>query len=185
MSAMIVKSPLGFHRLDAEVPFPHIGSQNAACFDLHAHFKKGDTITRYLPNNEKVDLVVDDDYISIKPGERVLVPTGIIFDIPIGFSVRLHARSGLALKRGLVLANSEGVIDSDYVDPTFVMVANISDVPIVVKKHERICQAELVLALTFALQEIPEAPTQKSDRDGGFGSTGTEKVPEETGEKPE
>jgi len=105
--------------------------------------------------------------------ERVLVPTGIIFDIPEGYSVRLHSRSGLAWKDGLYLTNCEGIIDSDYVDPVFAMMTNISQSPKVINNGDRICQAELVETLQHDLTEIKEPPTQKTQRDGGFGSTGS------------
>ena len=97
--------------------------------------------------------------------ERVLIPTGLILDIPEGYSVRLHSRSGLAWKDGVYLTNCEGIIDYDYVEPVFVMMTNISQSPKTINNGDRICQAELV--------EIPEPPTRKTERDGGFGSTGT------------
>ena len=105
--------------------------------------------------------------------ERVLVPTGLIFDIPDGYSVILHSRSGLAWNEGLYLTNCEGIIDSDYVDPVFVMMTNISQAPKVINNGDRICQAELVEKVYHSLTEIQDPPTQKTERDGGFGSTGT------------
>jgi dUTP pyrophosphatase len=93
-------------------------------------------------------------------------------DIPKGFSVRLHSRSGLALKEGLILANAEGVIDSDYTDELMVMVTSISGGIITVNDGTRICQGELVRnqPVAFTRSEFP--PQQKTDRIGGFGSTG-------------
>jgi len=61
------------------------------------------------------------------------VPTGLIFDIPLGFSLRIHPRSGLSYRRGISLSNCEGVIDSDYVEQTFVSVINNSDVTFVLE----------------------------------------------------
>jgi len=104
--------------------------------------------------------------------ERMLIPTGLIADIPIGFSVRLHSRSGLAFKQGVYLTNCEGVIDSDYVDPIFAMVTSISNVPVKIYNGDRICQGELVRCEKYTLDESDEAPSQKTDREGGFGSTG-------------
>lgn len=93
-------------------------------------------------------------------------------DIPEGYSVRLHARSGLALKEGLVLANAEGVIDSDYTDELLVMVTATSSCLVSIPNGSRICQAELVRnqPVTLARSDFP--PQKKTTREGGFGSTG-------------
>jgi len=112
--------------------------------------------------------------VQVNPNERVLIPTGLIFDIPNGYSMRLYPRSGLALKQGLTLANNVGIIDSDYVEPVFAMITNISGTTQYVKHNERICQAELFKDHLCVLEEINEPPERKTDRDGGFGSTGKE-----------
>ena len=108
----------------------------------------------------------------IYPGERALIPTGLILDIPTGYSVRLHVRSSMALKQGIALANSEGVIDSDYVEPTFVMLYNSSTSTVHILNGERICQGELVSMMDYTLDRIYAKPGSKTDRVGGFGSTG-------------
>ena len=110
--------------------------------------------------------------ISIAPGERVLVPTGCIMDIPQGYSVRIHARSGTSLKQGLVLANAEGVIDSDYVEEVFVMLHNISGNAVTINHGDRVAQAELVKNVEYSVEETPARPLHKTKRQGGFGSTG-------------
>tara|TARA_Y100000996_G_C22525509_1_gene644259 strand:- start:28 stop:474 length:447 start_codon:yes stop_codon:yes gene_type:complete len=113
-------------------------------------------------------------YVIIAPGDRLLIPTGIIFDIPEGYSIRLHPRSGLALKRGLTLCNAEGVIDSDYVEPVYAAVLNQSGRTQNIYYGDRICQAEQRSAKHINRFEIlSQRPAQKTDRDGGFGSTGT------------
>ncbi len=83
-------------------------------------------------------------------------------------------RSGLALKQGLTLANNVGIIDSDYVEPVFAMITNISGNTQYIKHNERICQGELFKDQLCILEEISEPPERKTDRDGGFGSTGRE-----------
>ena len=110
--------------------------------------------------------------LTIAPGERVLIPTGCIMDIPEGFSVRLHARSGTSLKQGLVLANAEGVIDSDYVEEVFVMLHNISGNAVTINQGDRVAQAELVSNIIYHVEETPARPLPKTSRTGGFGSTG-------------
>ena len=110
--------------------------------------------------------------VQLAPLERVLIPTGIVLDIPEGYSVRLHARSGLAIKGGIVLANSEGVIDSDYTDQLMVAVMNLSSIPVRVTHGDRICQGEMIPVLKYSLEPTDERVQPKTSRKGGFGSTG-------------
>jgi len=106
------------------------------------------------------------------PHERVLVPTGLILDIPEDFSVRIHPRSGISYKQGLTLVNGEGVIDADYVDELYIIMYNVSDNGHMVNNGDRIAQAEMVQKEKYVLWEIFQKPSQKSERDGGMGSTG-------------
>jgi len=138
-------------------------------------YKLNSEVKVYLNNNEEVDKrirKVVKGRVQLNPNERMLVPTGLVFDIPTGYSVRLYPRSSLALKQGLTLANNVGIIDSDYVQPVFMMVCNMSGFQQFVTDGERICQAELVQEKQYVLLEINERPERKTDRDGGFGSTG-------------
>jgi dUTP pyrophosphatase len=90
-----------------------------------------------------------------------------------GQSLRIHPRSGLAWKTGITLLNCEGVVDADYVDPTFVMLYNISDVQFKITDGDRIAQAEIITASPrMNFDVISEKPVIKTDRKGGFGSTG-------------
>ena len=110
--------------------------------------------------------------MSIGPAERVLVPTGLVFNIPEGYSVRLHPRSSVSLKRGLVMPNGEGIVDSDYYHETFIMLYNISEKPFTVWEFDRIAQIEFHTDTYMALKEVDIPPEQKTDRAGGFGHTG-------------
>ena len=89
------------------------------------------------------------------------------------YSIRLHPRSGLSLKRGLVLANSEGVVDVDYQQEVFVLMTNISKISQIIAYQERIAQAEVIVNEGLHITELASMPTPHSDRNGGFGSTGT------------
>jgi dUTP pyrophosphatase len=169
---LTIERPLGFYKMSDDVPNPVVGSVNAACFDLHAYIPNKSEVKWYSSVNSKMTAIISDETITINPGGRYLIPTGLIFDIPKQCSVRLHARSGLSLKQGLVLANAEGVIDEDYVDPVFAMITNISDVTVTIKNGDRICQAELFYQPNFAFMQVANMPGQKTDRNGGFGSTG-------------
>ena len=113
----------------------------------------------------------DTNALILPPGDRVLIPTQLIFDIPDGWSMRLHMRSGLAVKGGLILSNSEGVIDSDYTHQLMVPVTNTSAIGIKINHGDRICQGELVPVYRSNFSSCAK-PESKTSRTGGFGSTG-------------
>ncbi len=165
---------LKIYKMYEDVNSPVFASEGSACFDMHAYLKTGqdiqifsDTASRAVEKPIKLE-----DRFILYPNERALIPTGIIFDIPVGHSVRLHARSGLAFTRGLTLANGEGIIDNDYVEHVYVMLVNNSDMNAIINNHDRICQGELVEDLKYVLSEISDPPKTKTSRNGGFGSTG-------------
>ena len=171
---------LKFYRTTESAILPTFATKQSACFDLYANLINGEVLqyyqaisTKILPRKVSFDINSNRSFIPINNEERMLIPLGLIADIPEGFSVRLHSRSGLAFKQGVYLTNCEGIIDSDYVDPMFAMITNMSNVPVKIYDGDRICQGELVRCEKYTLDESDEAPTQKTDREGGFGSTGT------------
>jgi dUTP pyrophosphatase len=168
-----MKQILGYYKCRSEAEAPVFGTGESACFDIKAHLKFGDKVKLFTQfNKEMTSVIRENGSIILKPGDRVLVPTGLVFDIPVGYSVRLHARSGLSLKSGLLLANSEAVIDSDYFNETFILLYNRSETTVTVSDGDRIAQGELVAVTPTELREVPLAPAQRTDRVGGFGSTG-------------
>lgn len=109
--------------------------------------------------------------ITLEPGARALVPTGLRLAIPEGWEVQVRPRSGLALKHGITLPNSPGTIDSDYCGPLGVIVMNAGEAPFVIAHGDRIAQmvAAPVEQAHFAVVEtLPD--TLRGT--GGFGSTG-------------
>jgi len=172
-------SSLKFYKLNEQAQLPVFSTKESACFDLYANLVVNETTeyyqavsTKRLPRKVAFDINSNRPYLQVNNMERMLIPTGLIADIPVGYSIRLHSRSGLAFKQGVYLANCEGIIDSDYVDPIYAMVTSISNVPTRIYDGDRICQGELVRCEKYTLDESDEPPTQKTDRDGGFGSTG-------------
>lgn len=158
---------------------PSFATEGSACFDLRACLTPDKGVTAYNPHNRKMELPVKRSlegkpFTLIQPSFRVLIPTGLIFDIPKNHVMNIYIRSSMALKYGLMLANSTAVIDSDYVDPTYVMIYNASDTPFTIYHGDRIAQAELRELKQYSLVERKTPPAQKTDRDGGMGSTGTE-----------
>jgi dUTP pyrophosphatase len=144
------------------------------------HFYPSGSVKGFTKENKPIDRFPDKEQcIWVNPGERLLIPTGLVMKINSEhqlqtLSIRLHARSGMAYKYGLVLANAEGVIDADYQQQIFALMTNISDKTVYIKEGERICQGELVRNEPLYFKMVDKMPVQHSERDGGFGSTGTE-----------
>ena len=163
---------LKIYKLFPEAHLPEIGTKWSACFDVKASIREHEAFTIYSNRNVK-RLEFYTTGITIYSGDRVLVPTGLIFDLREDQSIRIHPRSGLAWKDGITVMNCEGIIDADYVQQTFVMIWNTSERPFIIKDGDRIAQAEVVTTRTqISFSLVDEAPAVKTDRDGGFGSTG-------------
>ena len=150
---------------------PRKQTTGSACFDLMFQGHGKSEYKGYTRMNKPFTRPMHNQ-IVIQPGDRIMVPTGLIMDIPEGYSVRVHARSGMSLKVGLVLANAEGVIDSDYVEEVMVLVYNLSDNSITIQTGDRIAQAELIKDAEYTLEETAARPGVKTTRVGGMGSTG-------------
>ena len=113
-----------------------------------------------------------DKDIVLKPFERILVPTGLFVEIPIGFEAQIRPRSGLAIKRGITLLNTPGTIDADYRGEIRIILVNLSNEEVVISDGERIAQMVIAAYQTAEWLETDElAGTARGD--GGFGHTGT------------
>ena len=127
------------------------------------NYSAGMDLRAYLP----------DGSITIEPKQRVLVGTGLYFEIPEGFEVQLRPRSGLALKQGITVLNSPGTIDADYRGEIKVILINHGDEPFVIKHEMRI--AQMVVAKYQRIQfKLVKELTGSERGSGGFGSTGTQ-----------
>ncbi len=111
--------------------------------------------------------------ITVNPGQRLLVPTGLAMEIPVGYEIQVRPRSGLSLKSPLLIVNAPGTIDSDYRGEVNIIIANFGTEPYVIEHGLRV--AQLVLApVTQAHYVVATSPLSSTDRGaGGFGSTGT------------
>lgn len=163
---------LSLYKTHPDVTLPKFATKQSACFDLAFQAAGKTEYSGYNSFNAPFTRPMSAGAIRIMPGDRILVPTGLIFDIPEGYSVRIHPRSGLSYKQGLILANLEAVIDADYIQETFVLLTNRSEVDITINNGDRVAQAEMVKCEEYVLWETHNAPTQKTDRSGGLGSTG-------------
>jgi dUTP diphosphatase len=138
------------HRLDPDVPLPVYQTGGAAGFDLAS----------------SADLIVH-------PGQVTLVPTGLVVEVPEGHFLGIFARSSTPLKRGLIVANGVGIVDSDYCGPgdeIQIEVLNFTESPVAIQKGDRIAQGVVIPYARVELREQgrPSRPTR-----GGFGVTGS------------
>lgn len=182
---------MNVYRLKDDFELPTYGTSLSSCFDLSFQ-PSTDFVKGYNKYNTPIQNEINTHgEVAINPGERLLIPTGLICKIEqlitiekfvdiaqeraaLGsYSIRLHPRSGLSLKRGLVLANSEGIVDVDYQEEIFVLMTNISEMVQVIKKGDRIAQAEIASNISNVhFIPIMTRPEKHSERNGGFGSTG-------------
>ncbi len=110
--------------------------------------------------------------LTVKPGERVLVPTGLSMEIPVGFEVQVRPRSGLSLKSPLMIVNSPGTVDCDYRGEVNIIIGNFGKEDYVIEHGLRI--AQLVIApVTQAKFMTADSLSETQRGSGGFGSTGT------------
>ena len=168
---------MNVYKVNERAEIPAYATEGSACFDIKACIQNGQRLKSYNAWNKEMPIVVkgvrtNPDAFQLPPNVRVLVPTGLIFDIPEGHVMKMYIRSSQALKKGLTMANGVGIIDSDYVEESFMMLENISDSLVTIEHGERIAQCLIEKTLQMDIVETKEKPVQKTDRNGGFGSTG-------------
>lgn len=144
---------LKIKRLSPDAPMPGRATAGAAGLDLRA--------------------CCDEQGITVGPMERLLIPTGIAIELPEGTVGLVCARSGLALRQGLTMANGVGVIDSDYRGEVKVPAVNLSQVAVHISHGERIAQLLVMPVEMPAMLEIDDL-NETGRGTGGFGSTGVE-----------
>jgi dUTP pyrophosphatase len=149
MSAIGVKLKVLPHGSD--LPLPAYATADAAGVDLAA----------------AIDVPV-----TLAPGERKDVPTGIAVALPAGWEGQVRPRSGLALRHGITILNSPGTIDADYRGEIRVILANLGSAPVTIARGERIAQLVIAPVSRAEWQVVGELPATARGP-GGFGSTGT------------
>jgi dUTP pyrophosphatase len=140
---------------DRSLPLPSYETPGAAGADVRAN----------LPVDQRAAGV------TLMPMQRLVVPTGLRVEIPVGFEVQIRPRSGLALKHGITLPNTPGTIDSDYRGPLGVALVNLSDQPFTVQHGDRVAQM-IVAPVVQAAFEVVDRLSDTARGVGGFGSTG-------------
>jgi dUTP pyrophosphatase len=115
--------------------------------------------------------VAEDAPLTLKPGARFMVPTGLAFAVPAGFEAQVRPRSGLAAKAGVTCLNTPGTIDSDYRGEVKVILINLGEEDFVINRGDRIAQLVIapVVQASWGLTTSLDETTRGA---GGFGSTG-------------
>ena len=116
-------------------------------------------------------LAAVDAPVVIRPGERCLIPTGLMIALPLGYELQIRPRSGLALRHGMTLPNSPGTIDEDYRGEIQVILLNMGHETFTVERGSRIAQAVLSPVSRARWEEVAELD-ETAREGGGFGSTG-------------
>lgn len=109
--------------------------------------------------------------LTLAPGARALVPTGLVIELPEGYEAQVRPRSGLALKNGVTVLNSPGTIDCDYRGEVCVILANLGQAPFDIRRGDRIAQIVISPVTHAELIEV-EGVSDTARGKGGFGSTG-------------
>jgi dUTP pyrophosphatase len=144
-----MSNPVRIHRLDPSLSLPQYATAGAAGFDLAS----------------SVDM-------TVQPGEVTLVPTGLVIEVPEGHFLGIFARSSTPLKRGLMVANGVGVVDSDYCGPNDeikIEVFNFTTAPVSVRRGDRLAQGIL---MPYVRADWTEESAAARPTRGGFGATG-------------
>lgn len=112
------------------------------------------------------------DQLIIKPGERVLVPTGLSMEIPFGYEIQVRPRSGMSFKTSLMVLNAPGTVDSDYRGEVKVIIGNLGNTDQVINHGDRVAQLVLAPVIQALYVESTEDLSTTERGAGGFGSTG-------------
>lgn len=139
--------------IGSSIPLPTYATSGSAALDLRACLEEPKTI---------------------QPGETVLIPSGLAISIhDPGLVALLVPRSGLGIKHGIVLANTVGVIDSDYQGEIGIGIVNRGAAPYTIEPGERVCQMMFIPVTQVALELVEEFSKETERGAGGFGSTGS------------
>ena len=138
----------------ADLPLPDYATADSAGMDL---------------------LAAVDSPLTLAPGARALVPTGLAIALPPGFEAQVRPRSGLALKQGLTVLNAPGTVDADYRGEVGVILINLGQAPAAIERGMRIAQMVVAPVSRLAWDAVAALP-ETGRGAGGFGSTGTGKT---------
>ncbi|NVK19804.1 MAG: dUTP diphosphatase [Methylocystaceae bacterium] len=148
VTVSVVQLPHG-----ADLDLPHYATEHAAGMDLMAAI---------------------DAPVTLKVGERAIIPTGLSIALPVGYEAQVRPRSGLAAKHGVTIANAPGTIDADYRGEVGVILINLGQEDFVIERAMRIAQMVVAPVTTITWDKTDSLP-DTARGSGGFGSTGINK----------
>ena len=177
-----------FGGVDMSNPEAMLKSMGVDMNDLNQHFESQFTSSvelKYINESENVnpdyayksdsgfDLRASED-VWVFPNSRVLVPTGLKFDIPDGYEIQVRSKSGLCLKQGLMVLNSPGTVDRGYTGEVKVIIMNMNNNAVTIPSGQKIAQAVLSPVMDGTRVDLHESIeiNEKERSDKGFGSTG-------------
>ena len=172
--------PVKFKRLNSRAKAPEFATPGSHCFDLRVCFDWHDKIETFSlsATGRAIGQIFPEKLpcngigLWLQPQNIYRLPTGLAFDIPVGYALKIFIRSSSAYRRGITLVNSVGIIDSDYRDEVYLLVK--SETRHLLVNEERIAQGELVRSkIKPEFKEIQDVSSSDS-RIGGIGSTGVE-----------
>lgn len=147
-----MENVLKIKKIAENVITPKYMTDGAAGFDIHA----------YIPHIKEV---------CMEPGDSAIIPTGLFFEVPIGYEAQVRPRSGMAFKYGISIPNSPGTIDSDYRGEVKVCLINLGKESYTVKDSDRIAQVIISAVSRFDINVVEDLSETKRG-EGGFGHTG-------------
>lgn len=153
------------------VEVPMYATEGSSGFDL-----KGVKVLKLFKGTVEVDLgdklknSIEKGYLFLRAGERVLLGTGIKMKIPKGFELQVRSRSGSSLKRGLVVTNSPGTVDSDYLGEIGIIIMNTTPYLAKIELGEALAQGVICPIEQVSFKQVTELPNTVRG-EGGFGST--------------
>ena len=136
---------------NADLPLPAYETEQSAGMDLAAAI---------------------DEALTLAPGQRALVPTGLAIALPAGYEAQVRPRSGLAARDGVTVLNTPGTVDADYRGEVKVILINLGDAPFAIERGMRIAQMVIAPVTQGIFEEVDTLP-ETARGAGGFGSTGT------------
>lgn len=173
---------LGVYRLGPEVKMPEYRAGMSACFDL-SFCPTTDKVIGYNSHSKPIKRPLNaDKSLTIHPRERFLIPTGLVFKLSEifsvetfaditkekeelrQFSIRLYDNYELALKKGITLVTSEGIVDVDYQQEVFVMLTNIADSSVTLQYQEVVASGEVIVNELVKIIELTKSPVPHSNR---------------------
>jgi dUTP pyrophosphatase len=134
---------------------PHYQTEHAAAMDIHACL---------------------DEPMVVQPMQRFMVPTGLVFELPIGTEMQVRARSGLSIKHGITMVNGVGTIDADFRGELQALMINLGQEPFTIEPGMRVAQVLVSRYEKVNWEEVTEV-AESARGEGGFGSTGFDNRP--------